>query len=529
MNRTEAYQPAPGTSPRTDDSGVSRAVEEYLALATAGRKPNRHEFLARYPELAPILDECLGALDFLHSAAPQLSRAASGPARAEADLHPAATLGDFRIVGEVGRGGMGVVYEAEQISLRRRVALKVLPFASTLDRRHLQRFKNEAHAAAQLHHTNIVPVYATGSDRGVHYYAMQFIEGHTFAAVIQQLRCLTGKEQAEPAPIPAAASEALTAAFRQSPTPTADTQVELPQAIATAHSLRSPAFFETIARLGIQVAEALDHAHELGIVHRDVKPANLLVDTHWNVWITDFGLAQIQNDTKLTMTGDLLGTLRYMSPEQALAQRVIVDHRTDVYSLGVTLYELLTLELAFSGQDRQEVLRQIAFEEPRPPRKINRSIPPELETIVLKAVEKDPANRYGTAREFADDLRRYVLHEPVRARRPSPLHRARKWVRRHRPLVYSVVACLVAAALILAGSIGWIARDRELRRVEAEHRVAEALQVAEPLLREGNPLHPELVSAARKAEAELAGAPLGAGLAERVHRMRSDLAMLAAL
>src|SRR5262245_8644982 len=207
MSQTEAYQPGP-PSAGADDSRMSRAVEEYLALAAAGRKPNRREFLARYPELGPVLGECLDALDFLDSAAPQLSQAASGLPRAEADLYPAATLGDFRIVGEIGRGGMGVVYEAEQVSLRRRVALKVLPFASTLDARHLQRFKNEAHAAAQMHHTNIVPVYATGSDRGVHYYAMQFIEGHTLAAVIRQLRCLAGREQAEPAPLPPAASAA---------------------------------------------------------------------------------------------------------------------------------------------------------------------------------------------------------------------------------------------------------------------------------------------------------------------------------
>src|SRR5262249_6289299 len=151
-----------------------------------GRKPGRHTFLARYPELAPVLGECLDALDFLHSAAPQLSQAAGGPAGEE--LHPTAALGDFRIVRELGRGGMGVVYEAEQLSLGRRVALKVLPFAATLDARQLQRFKNEAQAAAQLHHTNIVPVYYVGCERGVHFYAMQLIEGHTLAQLIAQMQ-----------------------------------------------------------------------------------------------------------------------------------------------------------------------------------------------------------------------------------------------------------------------------------------------------------------------------------------------------
>ena len=186
-----------------------------------------------------------------------------------------------------------------------------------------------------------------------------------------------------------------------------------------------------MAELGIQAAEALDHAHALGIVHRDVKPANLLVDGRGSLWVTDFGLAHIQSDARLTMTGDLVGTLRYMSPEQALAKRVVVDHRTDVYSLGATLYELLTLEPAFAGTDRQELLRQIAFEEPKPPRRINRAIPAELETIVLKAMEKNPADRYATAKELADDLRRFLADEPILARRAGVVRRLRKWGRRH--------------------------------------------------------------------------------------------------
>src|SRR4029453_6520441 len=174
-------------------------------------------------------------------------------------------------------------------------------------------------------------------------------------------------------------------------------------AFSTEHAAGGREYFRSVARLGVQAAEAPDHAHQLGIVHRDVKPANLLVDAGGHLWVTDFGLAQMQKDAGLTMTGDLVGTLRYMSPEQALAQRVVIDHRTDLYSLGATLYELLTLQPTFDGKDRQELLRQIAFEEPRPPRRLNKAVPAELETIVLKALEKNPADRYATAQELADD------------------------------------------------------------------------------------------------------------------------------
>src|SRR5262249_1437292 len=155
------------------------------------------------------------------------------------------------------------------------------------------------------------------------------------------------------------------------------------------------------------------------VVHRDIKPANLLVDGRGNLWVTDFGLAHCQSQAGLTMTGDLVGTLRYMSPEQALAKRVPVDHRTDIYSLGVTLYELLTLEPAFGGRDRQELLRQIAFDEPRRPCRLNKAIPAELETITLKAIAKSPSERYSTAQELADDLRRFLEDKPIRAKRPT--------------------------------------------------------------------------------------------------------------
>jgi tetratricopeptide (TPR) repeat protein len=219
---------------------------------------------------------------------------------------------------------------------------------------------------------------------------------------------------------------------------------------STERSTADPGYFRTVAHLGIQAAEALEHAHQLGVVHRDIKPGNLLVDGRGHLWVTDFGLAHCQSQAGLTMTGDLLGTLRYMSPEQALAQRVSVDHRTDVYSLGATLYELLALEPAFPGSDRQELLRQIAFEEPRPPRRWNYAIPDELETIVTKAMQKLPADRYVTAQELADDLRRFVEDKPIRARRPTLAQRLRRWLRRHTPVV---VIGLVAAALLLLGTV----------------------------------------------------------------------------
>jgi len=231
----------------------------------------------------------------------------------------------------------------------------------------------------------------------------------------------------------------------------------------------------TAAMLGIQAAEALDHAHGHGVIHRDVKPANLMLDAAGRLWVTDFGLARLQDDSGLTMTGDLLGTLRYMSPESAAggARRGYLDHRTDIYSLGATLYELLTLRPAIDGQDRQEVLRKIAQEEPAPPRKFNPAIPRELETVLLKAMNKEPESRYATAQERADDLRRFLEHKPIRARRPGLLERAAKWSRRHRMVVATAFLFLLVAIAGLAASTVLIARkQREVERQRDRARKA---------------------------------------------------------
>ena len=397
----------------------------------------------------------------------------------------ASWLWDFRLLREVGRGGMGIVYEAEQISLGRRVALKVLPFAATMDPKQLQRFKNEAQAAAHLHHTNIVPVFGVGCERGVHYYAMQFIEGQTLAHVIADLRAhadLPGKadpyEEATAAPATRDYQPAPVRSSSESCSPPAAMTPTRPiAALSTEHSIKSAAYFRTVASLGIQAALALEHAHDQGVIHRDIKPANLLVDARANLWITDFGLAHCQNQAGLTMSGDLVGTLRYMSPEQALAKRVIVDHRTDIYSLGATLYELLTLEPVFTGSDRKELLRQIAFEEPRAVRKHGKAVPAELETIVLKALEKNPADRYATAKEMAEDLERFVKDEPIRARPAGLARRFGKWVRRRPALAMAYgLTMLVLLLSGLGGQTAWLwhraevalEKEQKARQGEAE-------------------------------------------------------------
>jgi WD40 repeat protein/serine/threonine protein kinase len=473
-DRTGTWAPrqaaASASASALDDPRVFRAMEEYAAAMQAGRKPDRQTFLARHPEIAEALAECLDGLEFVCTAAPELSQAGAARSASPADdVQPATPLGDYQVVREVGRGGMGVVYEAVQLSLGRRVALKVLPFAAALDPKQLQRFKNEAQAAAHLHHQHIVPVYAVGCERGVHYYAMQFIEGQTLAALIRERRQQAGKEHPEPkAPVEGTTLEDRGPNNATRPTLLRSSILDPPDS-----------YFRIVATLGVQAAEALEHAHQQGVVHRDIKPANLLLEGRAGgvsplLWITDFGLARLQGDAGLTMSGDLLGTLRYMSPEQALGKGNLVDPRTDIYSLGATLYELLTLEPAYRGSDRQEVLRQIAEDEPSPPRRLNPAIPAELETIVLKAMSKSADERYASAQELADDLRRHLEDKPIRARRPTLRQRARKWARRHRAVVRSAAVILALAVLALASSTAlvWQANDRLGHALGREQRVA---------------------------------------------------------
>jgi eukaryotic-like serine/threonine-protein kinase len=444
----------------------------YVEAIEAGHEPDRDQFLAAHPDLRPDLETFLAGHDQVARLTAPLRSSGRGNTPATASPHrdaPAGIgeLGDFRLLREVGRGGMGVVYEAEQISLRRRVALKVLPFAAAIDPRHLQRFKTEALAAAHVQHEKIVPVHAVGCERGVHYFAMQFIEGQSLAALIAELRRLNNE------PGPTEAEQAGRAVLPEEPS-----EEETSLAATTISRERSEdrrRYFERAAGLGRQAALALEHAHQAGIVHRDVKPGNLLLDLRGQLWITDFGLAQVAGDAGLTISGELLGTLRYASPEQILARRGIVDHRSDVYSLGATLYELITLRPPFGGRDRHSLIRQIADDDPPPPCDLDPSLPPELETIVLKALRKEPADRYGTAQELADDLQRFLDGRPILARRPTPAERLQAWSRRHPSVVGAAIVALILLSAASLVSTALVRREQgktlaEQRRAESAYR-----------------------------------------------------------
>jgi serine/threonine protein kinase len=491
----------PRLAEETDDPRLVAAVQEYVAAVESGRRPNRLEFVARHPEISAELSACLQGFAFVNSAFANID----GPTgEVGADFEPLAArlLGDFRLLREIGRGGMGVVYEAIQLTLSRRVAVKILPMAAALDPRHLERFRNEAHAAAQLHHTNIVPVYAIGCERSVHFYAMQLINGPSLAAVIEDIRRAVSPQpaSAEPSggrPKPGGeapssktssvggrrglgdngrdqatldASDALLAGSTTARLTVAD-------GLSMLHSGKRVAYFRAVAKLMLQAAEALAYAHRQGVVHRDIKPANLLLDVQGTLWITDFGLAQMYADTGLTRTGDLLGTLRYMSPEQASGRAVVLDQRTDIYSLGITLYELLTLERALPGTTREQLLEQINGADPRSPRSIDKKIPVELENIIGRATSKDAADRYPTADSLAQDLSRFLNDEPVLARPPSIWIKAAKWTRRHRTFAASAVIVLLVAFIAAVVSGVLVAREQSRTAaalIREQHRAKEA-------------------------------------------------------
>jgi WD40 repeat protein/serine/threonine protein kinase len=511
----------------TDFSGqhdlVEALVEEFLDRQQRGERPTIEEYATRHPELAEELRELLEAVSVVRELKPS-SRDATGSldgaATETASGRPPELVGDYRILREIGRGGMGVVYEAEQESLGRRVALKVLHLPIACDGAALSRFRREARAAARLHHTNIVPVFEVGQEGAICYYAMQFIHGQGLDAVIDDLRrfreygtfapavgqpappservrialsMLTGEFRLE---APALDEGALGSTLRfsgvtpgeppgsapvEARAPGPDGREARPASATTSAALSGQTglsaidsnrrhYFRSVARIGHQVAEALTYAHDRGVIHRDIKPSNLLLDAAGVVWVTDFGLAKTHEEG-LTRTGDVLGTIRYMAPERF---RGVCDVRADIYALGLTLYELLVLHPAFESPDRLKLIEHVRHHEPARPRSIDPHIPRDLETIVLKAIEKDLGGRYPTAVALGEDLQRFVEDRPIRARRISPAERAWRWARRNRP----VASLLVALALVFVGSFGgmavlWIRAENSARTEAQERRRAQ--------------------------------------------------------
>ena len=487
------------SSQSSDRDPVEKLAEEFAERYRRGERPSLSEYAARYPELAGEIRAVFPALVEMEQLA-SVEGALTGPHVPAAPGHgaPPRQLGDYRILREIGHGGMGVVYEAVQESLGRHVALKVLPLHGLLNSTHLERFKREAKAAARLHHTNIVPVFGVGEDGGVHYYAMQFIQGLGLDKVLEDVRRLRAGS-ATPAAHDGAAECALSACVARGllsghfpgPAPDGAEPPALHKALTVANDAAGPKdsqpqanagtgstmaepvgaspltgltetqYFRSVAQAGVQVAEALGYAHNEGILHRDIKPSNLLLDTRGTVWVTDFGLAKADDSDDLTHTGDLVGTLRFMAPERLDGR---CDVRSDVYSVGVTLYEMLTLRPAFAKTDRMALLEQVRTGAPPRPRRCDPHIPRDLETIVLKAMARDSAERYATANALAEDLRRFLADRPIWARRSSAMERTWRWCRRN-PAVASLTAfvllLLVAVAVVSTVSALWLRQERD--------------------------------------------------------------------
>ena len=471
------------SGPASDPISVEALAEEYLERRRRGEHPTMAEYAARYPHLADEIRAFFPVLGLVEDYKPGSSDATGslGGASPPGHVAPHERLGDYRILREVGRGGMGVVYEAEQESLGRRVALKVLAGPRRLDPMLLIRFHREAKAAGRLHHTNIVPVFGVGEHEGVHYYVMQFIQGLGLDEVLEEVKRLRGARPEAEADARSASRGVPTAAgvarslfsgqFPPTGSPEASSDSDALSAPpeprrdgAASRSVTLPGPSElsaatdsawqyalSVARIGAQVAEALEYAHGQGTLHRDVKPSNLLLDPHGTVWVTDFGLAKVAADSDLTHTGDIVGTIRYMAPERFQGK---CDVRSDVYALGLTLYELLARRPAFDESERNPLIRQVTQAEPPRLRRLDPTIPSDLETIVHKAIERDPAHRYATAAALADDLQRFLDDRPIAARRIHVGERLVRWGRRNPALAALTGTVFGLLLLIAAGASG---------------------------------------------------------------------------
>ncbi|WP_435020639.1 WD40 repeat domain-containing serine/threonine protein kinase [Tundrisphaera sp. TA3] len=488
------------TGPIDRDERLGEAIEAFLELAESGSSPDPEAFAAGYPDLG---DDLVAALEGL--ALVQGLVGDSGGAGPGHRLEAGRRVAGYRIVRELGRGGMGIVYEAVHVGLDRPVALKVLGTQAAPDSTARRRFLNEAKTAAGLHHTHIVPVFDVGQVGGLCYYAMQRIEGAGLDRVLRLLRrdrtvaagSTYGPTPARTAPAVTLASPSLgdeTRTWARDAAPSSFRKGAAPDDDSAPPFLppRGGAYYRWVADAGRQAAEALAHAHHQGVIHRDIKPSNLLIDAKGGIWVADFGLARRLADPSQTQVDSLLGTPRYMSPEQA--RTGAIDGRSDVYSLGATLYELITLRPPFDGRSAAELVEQIGGREPARPRKFDPRIPLDLETILLKALAKRPDDRYATADDLAEDLGRFLAHEPVRARRIGPAGRLWRFARRHPG--GSAVTVAAAGIVLTVATVAYV------RVIDERNRSYEAAGQARQARRETERANAEL----KKANAEVQAA-----------------------
>ena len=511
---------------------IEQLTEEFMDRLRRGDRPSISEYIGNNATLADEIRDVFPALAMLE----RLGSPPGDSGQLRASTPTLDQLGEYRILREVGRGGMGVVFEAVQEPLGRHVALKVLSFHLASDPMFVERFQREARVAACLHHTNIVPVFDVGQHDGNHFYTMQFIQGQALDQVIAEIigmrkdptaaleRERSGHSSRRAAISRRVARGLLSGRFEQfAAEASAELETEKPyrmpgqlDGLLTNHSrqlddaedgngdlhpasvpsrqgstVRLPGqaalsdssnagrhYYRSVARVGLQVAEALDYMHSQGLLHRDIKPSNLLLDTQGVVWITDLGLAREDESASLTRTGDVVGTVRYMAPERFRGESAA---SSDVYSLGMTLYELLACRSPFNEADRGRLICEVISKAPVSPRAYDARIPRDLETIVLKAIDREPARRYQSAKELAADLRSFIDDRPILARQSGVLERGWRWCRRNR-LVASLAASL--AALLFAGAIAGLiaalvfrdqANDLRQEHIKSTGRLSDAL------------------------------------------------------
>lgn len=505
-----------------DPVDIDELAVDFVERHRRGEFPSIEEYAADHPELADEIRDLFPTIAELEGFKQRVAQ--SGGVAAPRGTRAIERLADFRIIREIGRGGMGIVYEAEQESLGRRVAVKVLPRSSLLQPKQLARFQREARTAARLHHTHIVPVFGVGEDDGHHFIVMQLIPGVGLDDVLRELRRLESGivEKAQSAdferPASHVARSLLSACSAEAAAATMDSETTQTDATSDA----SPSFGESktvfqptppaladtnrttriepgdtdtgderfalklsgehlgaeywrnIARIGRDAAEALEYAHHSGTLHRDVKPGNLLVDVQGAVWVADFGLAKATEGDQVSQTGDIVGTLRYMAPEQL---RDAAEARSDVYGLGLTLYELATLRPAFDQQAcRRAVMQNGDFGEPPRPRRLVEHIPRDLETIIQTAIAPEPERRYQTAGALAADLDRFLEDRPILARRARWYEHLWRWSRRNRSVAaLSAVALLLLVAIAAVSTTGYY-RTEKARKLAQDRLVDERAQ-----------------------------------------------------